>query len=110
MEIESDQNGNIDISDKEKSRICLSCMKCCKKVYFRLHPTDYSGIQFYITRGLDVRFFESYVYIVVDQTCQHLTDKGCDIYETRPYSCKIFDGRLDPILPDLCEWPRVIKP
>ena len=98
-----------DITDKEKSAICIKCQACCKQVYFKLHPSDLSGIGFYRIRGLDVRIHAGHAYIIIPQVCQHLTKRGCGIYAMRPASCILFDGRRDPLLPEICKWPVITK-
>ena len=99
----------VDITDKEKSAICIKCQACCKWVYFPLHPMMGDGLSFFINRGLDVRLHGGTAYVIIPQICQHLTKAGCGIYAMRPRACRTFDGRNDKFMPEMCKWPALTK-
>ena len=94
------------INTKESSRICISCQWCCKTVYIPIHPFEYPGLQFYVTRGIEIAWHNGHAYAILPQTCQHLTRKGCGIYSSRPDSCRLYDGRSDWFHPEACMLPR----
>lgn len=99
-----------------KNELCLKCMECCKHT---LIPTPYTTYQssevtkeavyFYKTKGFIVKVFSGRVFIHIQGNCPNLTKKGCKIYNVRPSGCVKYDGRLDPLLRDICFWNKVEK-
>ena len=83
---------------KEKQDLCLACLKCCKELWkHTVFANDSLGsIEFFEARGHVVEPSPQGVLVIkLKEECPHLTEKGCDIYENRPYVCKIYDGRKD---------------
>lgn len=93
-----------------KQALCLTCLKCCKIIAF---PTIYNPsrevTQFYEMRGWKTHYDKQrdILFIYGEQVCPHLTDKGCDIYLSRPAACVQYDGRHDGILHDECAWNKL---
>jgi len=110
----------IDVSDleKEKSRLCLSCLECCKWLRFdcgieeRFMGQVEEMTAFYQMRGCRTRVVRDVkgVYllcVLIPQTCKYLTPKGCRIYPNRPDACKRYDGTKDIMMADLCKWRKL---
>jgi len=96
------------LTPEEKSALCLKCQYCCKVAFIPVNP--HSGlVSFYRdVRGIEVRFTEGLnPWFVVNQPCQHLTPKGCRIYDKRPVDCKFFDGREMLFNREKCLWYQV---
>jgi Fe-S-cluster containining protein len=93
--------------ETEKQRLCLQCLKCCKHIWIHTaFANDCLGaIEFYEARGFEIEPSDKGVLVIkMKHSCPHLTDKGCGIYEKRPYICKLYDGRKDH--PD-CKWHQL---
>lgn len=93
------------MTDADKSAACLRCLACCKVIALPLFP----GIshEFYRdTRGIELKTILGVTWAVLPNSCQHLTEKGCAIYQTRPQECRDFDGRENPFVQDKCQWPK----
>lgn len=43
-------------------------------------------------------------FLRTEKHCRYLTDYGCAIYNTRPFVCRVYDGRLDRGMSDKCKW------
>ena len=91
----------------EKQEVCIKCQACCKQVHIRIR--SYEEYSFLQTRGLDVRTYygpmrTQLYWLILPQTCKWLKDDGCSIYKFRPHSCRVYDGRKDPFLKDICKW------
>ena len=87
---------------------CKKCGKCCKVMWFPVpfHPDDDMSMltDFYTARGCTIMSDQkSMLYIVVPLPCPHLTDNGCDIHKTKPEICKLYDGRQDPVIKEVCK-------
>lgn len=88
----------------KKEELCLKCLKCCKELWIHTaFANDCIGaIEFFKARGMDVQKSDRGILVIkLKSPCQHLTDKGCAIYENRPYVCKLYDGRPDH---SDCKW------
>lgn len=110
----------IDVSEieKEKQRLCLTCLKCCKEAMVILdieksrEKLYADTVNFYQTRGCRVKIeadlpFLTHrrLFINFPSVCQHLDPlAGCRIYEKRPVICRRYDGRSDPGMTDFCKW------
>lgn len=89
-----------------EQRVCVGCQECCRYLTFIVGEDIvnlYSEI--YTVRGCTIRRMSgspSYA-LRVPSVCPHLTERGCDIYETRPQHCRDYDGTMDPLMQDLCK-------
>ena len=97
--------------EKEKSDLCLTCLACCKALAIPT-PYVYSNAEFkefYRVRGCGIVPVtgEEFSLVWLRIACPHLTIEGCDIYEDRPEWCKKYDGRLDPLMKDICKWEEL---
>lgn len=98
------------IRDKvEKStEKCIECSECCKylAVPSAFSCADENVRDFYEKRGCNLYKNKQGIWMVVlEYPCKYLNPdgKGCSIYENRPYFCKIYDGRNDAIMKDICK-------
>jgi Fe-S-cluster containining protein len=96
---------------KIKSDLCLECLECCKWLVYPLpvrkdQPQDVVDRtkHFYETRGCETMLYKNRFLIKIFSPCQHLTPRGCAIYDDRPLLCKNYDGRDSPISKDDCLW------
>lgn len=99
----------IDTSERQRREdLCLQCMECCKIIAVQapycIDNKDF--VEFYHTRGCAIIATKSLPVIVIENKCPHLTDKGCDIYNRRPEWCRMYDGRIDPVLRHVCLWGK----
>jgi len=107
---------------KAKQRLCLGCLECCRRLLFPVKVPPMLGksddeatramIEFYTAHGCEARGQLSaagvaYVTVIAPVPCPHLTAGGCDIYADRPDVCRRYDGRLDPVLKDVCRWKEL---
>jgi len=91
------------MTDEEKSKICLECMECCKRIAF-IGEGDIAAFMYawgYELVPLDGGKFAA----ILNHPCQHLTDKGCNIYDKRPSYCRNYWACQDPALSHLCKIP-----
>jgi Fe-S-cluster containining protein len=104
--------------DEAKTYLCTQCHECCKwitiQTYLKdIHP-QMEFVKFYVeARKLTMMKTPRGVHLSIPHTCPHLIPGiGCDIYETRPASCRQYDGRIDFLLKDICKWkllPEIMK-
>jgi hypothetical protein len=99
------------LSDEEKSALCLQCHACCKQLpmsikYDPESPAFQAISEFFTTHGCEAMMVHGVYVISVPHICQHLTESGCDIYESRPTVCRDYDGRKDPRLLNKCLWVK----
>lgn len=99
-----------DFTDLQ-SFLCMNCLECCNWVTVQTHLKDVheqmEWYKFYIaTRGCVVTKVKNRgVFLSTKSTCQHfLPGKGCAIYENRPLSCRMYDGRMDFLMKNVCRW------
>ena len=94
--------------EKEKSRLCLECMKCCKFIKVRLteFPTKRTR-ELYEAKKVKIYYEKEtgLYFLLIPYRCPQLTPHGCAIYENRPQACKDYDGRLDPAVD--CKWKEL---
>jgi Fe-S-cluster containining protein len=86
---------------------CRDCGACCSILLFPVDASRETKI-FYRSRGLDV--YSNAVnctFVVVPHRCKHLEANSCNIYETRPLSCKAF--KKEGELCKLCVKVRLIE-
>ena len=94
---------------RRKQELCLSCLECCKVIAFPL-PIEYSKkhvLEFYKVRGWEVVNYNRFYLAVKKEVCPQLSINGCTIYDSRPETCKAYDGRYDPIVADKCKWKEL---
>lgn len=74
------------------------------------------AVYFYKARGFTVTFHDVVVDAkpkrvlaieIPDYPCPHLTDTGCNIYESRPNACRRYDGRKE--MGDKCAWSTITE-
>ena len=63
-------------------QLCILCGYCCKII--RVDPSPEFD-ELVKVRGTNT---EPNGSVLVEMPCQHLTDRGCGIYEQRPQMCK----------------------
>lgn len=95
----------------EKERLCIACQKCCRELFVYTHPVLYDCpadfvVDFYRARGFDVTLMkEDAIIMSLKHPCPHLTEAGCDIYDTRPRACREYSGIED--FGDECLWSTI---
>jgi len=76
----------------EQQGNCLTCQECCSYVEYPVTMLSIEVLEYFLFRGenfiLDDK--NGVLSIRVYKPCVHLTKKGCDIYETRPETCRVF--------------------
>ena len=93
------------LSEAEKSKLCILCRWCCKTLYIPLAVGPCFPLDLYATRGIKIMWKSFQPYAIIENIpCQHLTEKGCGIYENRPFDCRMYDGRNDLFYKDKCAW------
>lgn len=97
--------------DDIQTWLCRNCQECCKWISIQTYLKDVSPemefYKFYVqSRGLTMMKVKGRgIFLSIPHTCPHLIEGiGCDNYETRPASCKRYDGRIDFLLKDICKW------
>lgn len=100
-----------DYFEELKTYLCRNCHECCKWISIQTYLKDVSPemefYKFYVqSRGLTMTKVKGRgIFLSIPHTCPHLIPGiGCDNYETRPASCKRYDGRIDFLLKDICKW------
>jgi len=99
----------IDISRKQE--LCLRCMECCKVIGIpSIYNPEYDQmIHFYTIRGCSIKkggLDNSVAIVVVPYPCPELSPLGCKSYEDRPLWCRLYDGKIDPVVRDKCLWNK----
>ena len=89
------------------SESCRNCQACCKELTITTrHKAPHPGAEiFYKARGEKTYYDEEgYLNVVLkNRKCEQLTPFGCKIYDNRPLHCKLFTGKDDPELREICE-------
>lgn len=95
------------LTEEKKSELCLKCLYCCKSLYVPV-DLDLGELNFYKNlRGCEIKFSDFRPFLILNNhPCQHLTTKGCAIYQKRPMDCALFDGRKDRFHPEKCLWTQ----
>jgi Fe-S-cluster containining protein len=96
---------------EDKSKICLSCLACCKK-FWTVVTDDLANPdirELYEARGwtchMGIVKGKRTNAIVTDlMPCPNLTPFGCKVYPERPKICRTYDGRKDPFMASDCKW------
>ena len=91
--------------EQKKSELCKLCQFCCTYISLdtvyckRFMKEGYEpNLELLKTRGLTEFYIDDVTGCLVIEAkfpCTHLTPDGCDIYETRPDSCRNYDGIRD---------------
>lgn len=71
---------------------CNGCIECCRSNQgLVLHPEAGDDVNSYDRREVSVGVF----VLAADQSgaCVYLSERGCTIYERRPFLCRSFDCR-----------------
>lgn len=93
-----------ELTEREKSELCLGCMECCRSLNFRV-PNQREYINFYQkARGLECTEDGNHLIVSIPHSCPQLTRHGCSIYPDRPMFCRLYDGRKDKTVN--CAWSR----
>jgi len=76
----------------EQQKKCLECRECCEYVEFPVTMLNMDVIEYFLLRGEQMYINPNNGVLMVRcyHPCVHLTDKGCDIYENRPITCRAF--------------------
>lgn len=90
----------------KRQELCLSCLECCKWIEISTtYPDTVEIREFFTVRGWKVVTRGKVLHIYTYHPCPHLTDRGCDMYETRPIVCRMYNGLADnQILEYTCKW------
>jgi len=92
------------MTDEEKQKICMECQACCKYIGYLCGPTPQEA-NFLAAWGYELTPVAGTgkLTATIYHPCQHITDKGCDIYDTRPIFCREYYACDDPALAHLCK-------
>ena len=86
---------------------CRKCQACCKELAIttRHKAPAMLEVEFFKARGEKTYFDEDgYLNVVIkNRDCEQLTSFGCKTYDTRPLTCKVFTGKDDPELKEMCK-------
>lgn len=114
------------LSAKRKSELCLQCGKCCMSMTFyggKVDDAELDEIRWLELHGMKIDYVKrttrsgkevTEYYFTIPQRCGALnevktagstTQYVCGVYETRPQTCRDYDGRMEgPFgVPD-CLW------
>ena len=70
---------------------CIACQDCCEYVEIPSSMMNKNILEFYLTRGTKFYIDPSGLFMFrFNDPCQHLTEEGCDIYDTRPVACSSY--------------------
>ena len=96
------------MGNNKKSELCLKCLKCCEHIGVRsiVNPNNFIDRSFYELRGCKTIVKDDQLIVIIPFKCPHLTKEGCDIYEKRHHYCRIYDGREDPFMEEICLWGK----
>ena len=73
----------ITVANPDSHTPCGSCDACCHSVFSKIS----------LTPEEQTRFGVEYFDMTEKGHCPYLSDKGCEIYPTRPLTCRMFDCR-----------------
>ena len=91
------------LTQEQKNELCLSCQWCCRNILMRVPAIDEPFMQFYHAWGVHLEMFDGLLFAVLPHKCQHITEKGCGIYDKRPVVCRGANGS-DEITKMRCQW------
>jgi Fe-S-cluster containining protein len=98
---------------KSTTSICKKCKQwCCRTEPHRLMPnTPKDVLEYYEQRAkLVVKEKDGSWTAYLAQPCQHVSNKGCKIYEDRPDVCKKFPAQWNQYQEPYCELMRLRWP
>lgn len=75
----------------EQQEKCKACRECCEYVEVPTSMLDLNALEYWILRG--EKFYitsDGVLHVRFYKPCDHLKEDGCDIYDTRPYTCRIY--------------------
>jgi len=95
---------------EEQQAKCRECMECCKYVEVPTSMLDLNVLEYWLARG-DTFYIDNndgVLHVRFYKPCVHLKDDGCDIYENRPYTCRVYmclqkDKSILQIKDDFCK-------
>lgn len=94
----------------QNEMICIGCQECCKWITFTINYYNQKEhddlVEFYTFRGIKVVEYADSIAVMIETTCPHLTQYGCNCYGLRPELCRKYDGRNDPLMMDVCKLPK----
>ena len=95
-----------------KQKLCIECQKCCRDVSVYTRHDLYGCskkkvLEFYEKRGFSVQKEGDKILLTLSMPCPNLTPDGCAIYETRPETCREYDGMED--FGEECLWSLLRK-
>lgn len=93
-------------NSKAEDDTCIKCQWCCTHIYIPVLCHDPETLHLMLTRGIELRSFNQVTYAIMEQRCDHLTERGCDVYHLRPRACREYDGRMDMFHPEMCQLPK----
>ena len=91
--------------ENNKDNPCGDCHYCCEVLTFvsRSIPPSIAR-EFYKARGCMIHHTKDATFITVPYPCPYLDEeKGCLIEDSKPESCKNFDGRNNPVTRERCK-------
>jgi len=78
-----------NLTDQQKT--CIKCAECCEYVEFPVTMLNVEVIDYFMNRGNQFYINEAGVTMFrLYDPCVHLKDGLCDIYDTRPTTCRSF--------------------
>jgi len=76
----------------EQQKKCLECRECCEYVEYPITMLSMEVVEYFLMRGeqmyIDPK--NGVLSIRVYHPCIHLKKAGCDIYNNRPKTCRIY--------------------
>jgi len=76
------------MSIAEEQKTCIACQFCCRHIELVLEKTATPFVELLIARGIPLIELNGRWVTLFPNSCQHITEKGCSIYETRPELCR----------------------
>jgi Fe-S-cluster containining protein len=67
------------------------CNACCEFLTIELAGMPEDSINFFQTWGVTTKVTNDTVLLMIHSPCQHLSESGCGIYETRPNKCREYE-------------------
>ena len=79
-------------SNREQQEKCLACRECCEYVEIPTTMLSMEVVEYWYVRGEQfyINPASGVFNIRLFKPCQHLTEKGCAIYDNRPDICRRF--------------------
>ena len=81
----------IETALTEKQKKCIECCECCEYVEIPYTMFNLDTLEYFITRGTEFWLANNgAIQVRIHQPCIHLTDHGCNIYDNRPTTCRLY--------------------